>query len=110
MSDVCFFTTHSSGSRSPRVRSRVQWVSMKVGWDESQMAPQWAPAVTQAGQGPGVQQHLPHGLEAHLGVVEDGEVEEPVPVGLEHGVEGDLEGWRPGPRRWPPVSAPAPGS
>ena len=29
--------------RSPRDRSRVQWVSMNVGWDASQMTPQCAP-------------------------------------------------------------------
>ena len=40
---VCLRTTHSSGSRSPRVRSRVQWVSMKVGIEASQMMPTWAP-------------------------------------------------------------------
>jgi hypothetical protein len=37
------FTTHSSGSRSPRDRSRAQWASMKLGTLASQINPQWAP-------------------------------------------------------------------
>ena len=37
------FTTNSSGRRSPRLRSRTQWVSIVVESEASQITPQCAP-------------------------------------------------------------------
>ena len=43
VSRVCWLTTLSSDSFGPRVRSRVQWVSMVVGKEPSQIMPTCAP-------------------------------------------------------------------
>ena len=69
MSRVWRFTTNSSGSFSPRVRSRVQCVSIDVGMLASQMIAQCAPPSDRPSTAFGCSQHLAQRVERVVRVV-----------------------------------------
>ena len=90
---VMRFTTHSSGRRGPRARSRTQWVSMKVGIAASQMHAAMRAAVAEAEQRVRVGQHArarPRMVAGH--VVDQREEQHPAAVAARPGSRSSILG------------------
>ena len=78
--------TYSSGSFSPRWRSRAQCVSRKVGYDASQIMLQCAPPSDSPEDTGGVGHHLADRVVVALGVVEERQHQHRAGVGFQHQV------------------------